>query len=73
MVDIGVNERLKKIVISLLVLKELIESSSSSDSEEDLDALTNIETYRRKIPRLKNYVEEVVLRWRDDEFKSHFR
>jgi len=32
----------KKIVVSLLVLKELIESSSS-DSKEDLDALTNIE------------------------------
>jgi len=61
------------VVISLFVLKELIESSSSSNSEEDLDALTNIETYRRKIPRLKNYVEEVVPRWRDDEFKSHFR
>jgi len=63
MADIGANiNNKKKIVISFLVLKELIESSSSSDSEEDLDTLTNIETYRRKIPRLKNYVEEVVPR-----------
>jgi len=41
-IDANMNDQ-KKIVINLFVLKELIESSSSSDSEEDLDALTNIE------------------------------
>ncbi|TGZ48709.1 putative nuclease HARBI1 isoform X1 [Temnothorax longispinosus] len=66
-----------KRAINLLVhAVELIESSSSSDSEEELDALTisNLETVRRsRLPKLKNYVEEVIPRWRDKEFKSHFR
>jgi len=53
MANVGVNRnKKKKIVVSLLVLKELIESSSP-DSKEDLDTLTNIEiAYRRKIPRM---------------------
>jgi len=60
MVDIGANMNDQKKIVIIIVLKVSIESSSSSDSEEDLDTLTNIETYRRKIPRLKNYVEEVM-------------
>jgi len=53
------NNKKKIIIISLFVLKEL--KLSLSDSEEDLDALSNIKiAYRRKIPRLKNYVKEVI-------------
>lgn len=72
--DANMNRR-RAINFLALIVKDLIESSSSSsDSEEELDALYNLKIARwRKVPRLKNYVEEVIPRWRNKEFQSHFR
>ncbi|KAJ1526584.1 hypothetical protein ONE63_008170 [Megalurothrips usitatus] len=63
-----------------LILREIINmDSDSSSSDEELDVLERFlpdllrVRRRRKVPRLENYVEEVMPRWTDIDFKSHFR
>ncbi|KAK3912072.1 Protein ANTAGONIST OF LIKE HETEROCHROMATIN PROTEIN 1 [Frankliniella fusca] len=63
-----------------LILRHLIEDESeSSSSDEELDILERFlpdalpVRRRRKVPRLENYVEEVMPLWTDSDFKSHFR
>ncbi|KAK3926698.1 Protein ANTAGONIST OF LIKE HETEROCHROMATIN PROTEIN 1 [Frankliniella fusca] len=63
-----------------LILRHLIEDESeSSSSDEELDILERFlpdalrVRRRRKVPRLENYVEEVMPLWTDNDFKSHFR
>ncbi|KAJ1528142.1 hypothetical protein ONE63_008056 [Megalurothrips usitatus] len=63
-----------------LILREIINMDSySSSSDEELDVLERFlpdllrVRRRRKVPRLENYVEEVMPRWTDSDFKSHFR
>ncbi|XP_011343854.1 protein ANTAGONIST OF LIKE HETEROCHROMATIN PROTEIN 1-like isoform X2 [Ooceraea biroi] len=52
-------------------------SSSSSESDDNNDALQNILNYnrdeRREVPKIRNYLEYVVARYTNVEFKSHFR
>lgn len=50
-------------------------SSSSSDSDDDEELLNIMEDNKniRKVPKIKNYLEHVVARYTDIEFKSHFR
>nr|XP_012233082.1 PREDICTED: putative nuclease HARBI1 [Linepithema humile] len=54
---------------------EFIDFNSSSESEEDEDELEHVMCVveRRKLPRLKNYVENIVPAYSDQQFKSHFR
>lgn len=47
-------------------------SSSDSDNEELLNIIINNNKNNRKMPKIKNYLERVVL-YTDIEFKSHFR
>lgn len=51
-------------------------SSSSSDSDDNNGELLNIiedNRNRRRVPKIRNYLEHVVARYTDIEFKSHFR
>ncbi|XP_015514238.1 putative nuclease HARBI1 isoform X1 [Neodiprion lecontei] len=52
---------------------EEIFSSENSDDEEDILLLRNIANRRRKIPRIQNYIADVVNHYNDKQFKSHFR
>ncbi|XP_036146226.1 uncharacterized protein LOC105833153 isoform X3 [Monomorium pharaonis] len=51
--------------------KKALMDALSSDNE---DSGNNLETtHQRKIPKLKNFAEVIVPRWKEEEFKSHFR
>ncbi|KAF5276979.1 hypothetical protein FQR65_LT16103 [Abscondita terminalis] len=54
----------------------MVQSEESSDDELDI-IKTVMSMYRKKlrrtVPRLRNYVEEVMPRMLDSDFKSHFR
>lgn len=58
------------------IVQELIDSSSESD-DEDLQIIErniNIrKNVRRRVPRIENYVEEIVAALTEEEFKAHFR
>jgi len=58
------------------ILIELTNFTSSSESEEDEDELKHVMHVvkrKKKLPRLENYVENIVPAYSDHQFKSHFR
>lgn len=58
----------------IIVINEIFTSSSSSESsDEALDIFNDNYHRRRRIPRLQNYVENIVVRYNDVEFKENFR
>lgn len=58
----------------IIIVNEIFTSSSSSESSEKFDDIFNENCRcRRRIPRLQNYVENVVARYNDVEFKENFR
>lgn len=68
------NNRKRKILTVLaLILQETNESSSSESDDEELDMLERMVNKRRKVSRVRNYVEEIVPALTDEEFKAHFR
>lgn len=48
-------------------------SSSSNDDEEILDIILNNNANERRVPKITNYIVNVVERYTNIEFKSHFR
>jgi len=48
-------------------------SSSDSDDNEELDIIINNNRNERRVPKIRNYLENVVTLYTDIEFKSHFR
>ncbi|XP_011860033.1 PREDICTED: putative nuclease HARBI1 isoform X2 [Vollenhovia emeryi] len=58
-----------------MILMELLDfsSSESEEEEEELEHVLHIVEKRKKLPRLENYVENVVPAYSDLQFKSHFR
>lgn len=68
------NNRKRKILTVLaLILQEINESSSSESDDEELDMLERMVNKRRKVSRVRNYVEKIVPALTDEEFKVHFR
>ncbi|VEN35233.1 unnamed protein product [Callosobruchus maculatus] len=53
-----------------LILNELLESDESSDDEEEIALLLE---EKRNIPKVMKFVETVVHKFSDKEFKSNFR
>ncbi|KAF5294299.1 hypothetical protein FQA39_LY13443 [Lamprigera yunnana] len=52
--------------------EEFLDSSTEeSEEEEEMFVLNNLE--KRAIPKIVNYVENVVSQLEDSQFKSHFR
>lgn len=46
---------------------EFLISSDSSDDDEDIILLRNIADRRRKVPRIRNYIRDVVDDYNDNE------
>jgi len=66
----------KKNVIALIVyslMKDVDDSSDSSDDELNIELLR--EKLQTRVPRkrCKNYVENIIPLYSDKEFKTHFR
>ncbi|XP_032690752.1 protein ALP1-like, partial [Odontomachus brunneus] len=55
----------------VLILKEL-DYFTSSESEDEMENLTPL-VDKRKLPKLENYVENIVPAYNNHQFKSHFR
>jgi hypothetical protein len=77
-IDMNDVNRQRAILLGVhLILREFLDESSSS-SDEELNVAERLAPYilrgrrRRKVPRLKNYIEEVMPQWTDIDFKSHF-
>lgn len=64
------EQNLKRIVVGL-ILRELIDSSSSDSDDEDLQLIGR--NPRRHIPKIENYVEGLITRLTKKEFQAHFR
>lgn len=59
-----------------MTVDEIITSSSSSDSDLDLDVnIFNNNNHRcnHRIPRIQNFMENVIARYNDEQFQEHFR
>lgn len=67
------------LTMALRACCEIIFSSSSDESEDDSDddyeyaALLIATNSSSTIPRLQSYVEAIVPRFNDGQFKAHFR
>lgn len=60
-----------------MLLEDIIESDDESDDEFTLTEVMNLikKSVIPRVPRIrcKNYIEKVVWKYTNDEFKSHFR
>lgn len=68
----------KLIIVSSIqnFIQNYYESSSSSDDEEDIVNIIKVMTERGPMilrPRVKNYLENVVVSLSNEGFKEHFR
>jgi len=58
------------------ILEDIVESDDESDDDFALQKVILIKkSIVARVPRIrcKNYIEKVVWKYTDDEFKSHFR
>lgn len=55
-----------------LIVRELIDSSSSSESDNEEFEIIERLNQRRNMPRLQNYVERILPALTNQEFKAHF-
>lgn len=56
------------------ILMDLLDNTSSSEEDEDeLDCVMHVMEKSKKLPRLENYVENIVPTYSDKQFKLHFR
>lgn len=56
-----------------VILMQVIDFTSSSESEDELEYVMDVIGRREKLPKLENYVENIVPTYSDQQFKSHFR
>lgn len=67
------NQRNAVLAVLTHIVRELLETSSFSDSDEELELITRCIRRRKNVPRVKNYVELIVPALSDQQFKAHFR
>lgn len=62
-------------ILAMQQVENIIFSSSSEESDDDSEMLelAVCVTDRKEVPRLENYMENVVPLFDDGQFKSHFR
>jgi len=70
----GINKKNIIALIAYSLMKDIDDSSDTSDDELNIDLIIK-EKLRTRVPRIrcKNYVENVVSLLSDMEFKTHFR
>lgn len=63
-----------------LILFDFFDDDESINHDEEYENILkilclvkNTTAFRKPIPRLTNYVEEVIPAYNDEQFKSHFR
>jgi len=58
-----------------IILMDIIDFSSSEneESEDEVELVMQLMEKRKKLPRLENYVENIVFAYNNQQFKSHFR
>lgn len=62
------------ILLNNIIFESSSSSASSSDDNEDLlNILLNNNENQRRVPKIRNYMEHVIARYTNIEFKSHFR
>lgn len=57
---------------TVAILRELL-VFSSSESDDEAEHAMHLAGRREKLPRLGNYVENIVPAYDNQQFKSHFR
>jgi len=70
------ENRKESITILALYIRELICSSSSDNDIEEFIILKNKDkriNKKRKVSRIRNYVETIVSELTSQDFKAHFR
>lgn len=73
-VEVMEQDRQTLLTAVALIAQELIDSSSSSESDnEELEILQRNVNQRRKVPRIQNYMETIVPMLTNQQFKAHFR
>ncbi|XP_031358255.1 putative nuclease HARBI1 [Photinus pyralis] len=66
------QQQFQKFNIFMEFAIELLESSSSDESDQEIGILVD-QMHKHPIPKIINYVENVVSILNDSQFKSHFR
>ncbi|XP_031784077.1 uncharacterized protein LOC116417084 [Nasonia vitripennis] len=58
----------------LILLDNFLSSSSSENSDDENDAIMFFipRRERRRIPRINNYIETVIVRYNNNDFKENF-
>ncbi|KAK4871594.1 hypothetical protein RN001_015718 [Aquatica leii] len=72
MKNLAENELILKVIMNT-TYSELSDSGSSSSLSSSSDDEFAPPSKRKNLTRIENYVQHVVHRYSDDEFKSHFR
>lgn len=57
----------------ITILRELVDFSSSESDDDEAEYAMHVAKRRKKLPRLENYVENIVPAYDNQQFKSHFR
>lgn len=68
------NRRGIILAVACTAVRELLDtSSSSSDSDEEIEIIKKYVRKRKRVPQVENYVEVTVAALTDQQFKAHFR
>jgi len=69
------NMALQQIIISqsISIITKIIDVTSSESEDDELEYVMRMMKNKTKWPKLKNYVENIVPAYSDQQFKSHFR
>lgn len=57
----------------ITILRELVDFSSSESDDDETEYAMHVAERREKLPRLENYVENIIPVYDNQQFKSHFR
>lgn len=64
---------LRGITTILMDIIYFFSSSENEKSEDEIEHVMQLMEKRKKLPRLENYVENIVFAYNSEQFKSHFR
>lgn len=59
--------------IATILMDFLDNTTSSEEDEDEVECVMHVMEKPKKLPRLENYVENIVPTYSDKQFKLHFR